>query len=61
MKPIRLVDLSKLPIPTILKVPTIKWNLNKIVLILFTLFTIFFLYNCKYGIFKINNYPFAYI
>ena len=32
-----------------------KWSLNKIVLILFVLFTIFFLYNCKYGIFKWNN------
>ena len=29
-----------------------KFSLNKIVLILFTIFTIFFLYNCKYGIFK---------
>jgi hypothetical protein len=29
-----------------------KLNLNKILLILFILFTIFFLYNCKNGIFK---------
>ena len=29
-----------------------KFSLNKILLILFTIFTIFFLYNCKYGIFK---------
>ena len=68
MKPIRLVDLSKFSnVPTIVPKVLIKWNLNKIVLIVFTLFTIFFLYNCKYGIFKINrqnavnNYPLAYI
>jgi uncharacterized integral membrane protein len=30
----------------------IKWNLNKILLILFVLFLIFFLYNCKYGMFR---------
>ena len=53
MKPM-LVDLSKIPVQNIVKVP-IKWNLNKIVLLLFTIFTIFFLYNCKYGIFKINR------
>ena len=29
-----------------------KWNLNKILLILFVLFLIFFLYNCKYGMFR---------
>jgi hypothetical protein len=29
-----------------------KFNLNKILLISFILFTIFFLYNCKNGIFK---------
>ena len=29
-----------------------KINLNIILLILFVLFTIFFLYNCKYGFFK---------
>ena len=29
-----------------------KWNLNKILLILFVLFMIFFLYNCKYGMFQ---------
>ena len=32
-----------------------KWSLNKIVLTAFIIFTIFFLYNCKYGIFKWNN------
>jgi hypothetical protein len=30
----------------------LKINLNIILLILFVLFTIFFLYNCKYGFFK---------
>ena len=57
---INLVDLSKYP--DLLKIqkqpfsPTLKkWSLNKIVLIAFVLFTIFFLYNCKYGIFKWNN------
>ena len=29
-----------------------KWNLNKILLISFFVFLIFFLYNCKYGMFK---------
>ena len=39
----------------------VKWNLNKIILILFGLFLIFFLYNCKYGIFKyIENDPVPY-
>ena len=59
---INLVDLSKYP--NFLKlqkqnfevVSTVKkWSLNKIVLTIFVLFTIFFLYNCKYGIFKWNN------
>jgi hypothetical protein len=57
---INLVDLSKYP--NFLKLqnqsfsPNLKkWSLNKIVLIAFVLFTIFFLYNCKYGIFKWNN------
>ena len=40
-----------------------KWNLNKILFISFIVFTIFFLYNCKYGIFKStethNVYPFS--
>ena len=29
-----------------------KWNLNIILIVLFIVFSIFFLYNCKYGIFK---------
>ncbi len=40
---------------------TKKWNLNKILLILFVLFMIFFLYNCKYGIFQIDNLPEPYL
>ena len=35
-----------------IEITKIKFSLNKIILILFTIFTIFFLYNCKYGIFK---------
>jgi hypothetical protein len=57
---INLVDLSKYPNFTKLQNQSFspnlkKWSLNKIVLIAFVLFTIFFLYNCKYGIFKWNN------
>lgn len=29
-----------------------KWSINKILLVGFAIFTIFFLYNCRYGIFK---------
>jgi len=36
-----------------------KLNLNKILLILFIIFTIFFLYNCKYGE-SIENMPVPY-
>ena len=36
-----------------IKVP-VKWNLNIILIISFILFLAFFLYNCKYGCFKIN-------
>ena len=32
----------------------VKWNLNIILIIGFILFLAFFLYNCKYGCFKIN-------
>ena len=32
-----------------------KWNLNKILLILFAIFLIFFFYNCKYGMFKASE------
>jgi len=55
----RLVDLSKLPkvIPVIKK----KFNLNKWVLIVFVIFTVFFLFNCRYGIFKCNENNFVLI
>ena len=49
-----------LPLPPKSKV-TVKWNLNKILLVLFVLFMIFFLYNCKYGMFKsISTEPIPY-
>jgi hypothetical protein len=38
-----------------------KITLNMVLIVLFILFTSFFLYNCKYGYFKaeeINIYPF---
>jgi hypothetical protein len=40
------------------KVPiNINWNLvfNLVVLFIFLIFTVFFLYNCKYGIFKVKT------
>ena len=42
--------LPEIKLPEIKKLK--KWNLNKILLICFFIFTIFFLYNCKYGMFK---------
>jgi len=58
---IKLVDLSKFSnFNNKLKLPKKKWNLNKILLISFLIFSIFFLYNCKYGIFKSNNDKLAY-
>ena len=36
-----------------------KWNLNKILLILFAIFLVFFLYNCKYGMFKAEDVEFV--
>ena len=42
---------TKIPIQ-ILEPTTFKWDLNIILIVLFIVFTIFFLYNCKYGIFK---------
>ena len=55
----RLVDLSKLPkvIPVIKK----KFNLNKWILIVFVVFSVFFLFNCRYGIFKCNENNFVLI
>ena len=62
----KLVDISKYPnLKIIPEKPSFfsarkKWNLNKILLSGFILFTIFFLYNCKYGFFKVNVSPVAY-
>jgi hypothetical protein len=49
----KLVDLTKfnIPLPKT-SLTKKKWNLNKILLLGFLIFTVFFLYNCKYGIFK---------
>ena len=67
----KLVDLTKFKNVNVngnvISIVKKKWNLNKILLIGFTIFTIFFLYNCKYGFFKsnrqnaVNNFPLAYI
>ena len=43
--------LKKLKTPQVPK----KWNLNVIILVLFVVFFIFFAYNCKYGMFKIED------
>ena len=41
--------------------PDVKWNLNWILILFFILFGIFFLYNCKYGMFKaIDIEPYAF-
>ena len=60
----RLVDLSKYPSLSssnfnsnfnFVKYPKPKikwWSINKILLVGFLVFSIFFLWNCKYGIFK---------
>ena len=57
----RLVDLSKYNNIFVERQPNInpfklkKFNLNKILLIGFILFSIFFLYNCRYGIFRYDT------
>ena len=43
--------LKKLKTPQVPK----KWNFNVIILVLFVVFFIFFAYNCKYGMFKIED------
>ncbi len=49
----KLTELTEIKIPIQIPEPkTLKWNLNIILIVLFIVFTIFFLYNCKYGIFK---------
>jgi|LakMenE18May11ns_1017448.scaffolds.fasta_scaffold6634476_1 hypothetical protein len=59
----KLVNLENFILPEIPTTTNIKkWNLNKILLILFVLFMIFFLYNCKYGMFQsMENIPEPYI
>ena len=52
----KLVDLSKFNLNSSSSLPTKKWNLNKILLIGFLIFSIFFLYNCKYGIISSLNF-----
>ena len=57
----RLVDPDnfKIIVPTV-KIKK-KWNLNKILLVVFILFMVFFLYSCKRGMFKnIENEPIPY-
>lgn len=51
----KLVDPLKFQVPEKISLPKKKLNLNKILLIGFIIFSIFFLYNCKYGIFKYNQ------
>ena len=61
----RLVDLSKYKsnvknnnfnnLNSLITKPKIKWNLNKVLLFGFLLFSIFFLWNCKYGLFKVKE------
>jgi len=58
----KLVNLENFVVPEIITTTPKKWNLNKILLILFVLFMIFFLYNCKYGMFKtMEDIPEPYI
>ena len=47
----RLVDPGRFIIKDIPK-QNVKLSLNKTILILFCIFMIFFLWNCKYGIFR---------
>ena len=44
----------KIPKEVTNEVP-VKWNLNVILIIFFILFLAFFLYNCKYGCFKVDS------
>ena len=48
----KLVNAENFVLPEVTVNTPKKWNLNKILLILFVLFMIFFLYNCKYGMFR---------
>lgn len=43
--------------PLVILSPAIKnklLNINTIILFIFVIFSVFFLYNCKYGIFKVE-------
>jgi len=52
----------KVPEPKIpVHLPSKKINLNGILLILFILFTVFFLYNCKYSTFSEEPVPYSLI
>ena len=62
----RLVDLSKYKssnlnnnnfknLSNLITKPKVKWNLNKILLVGFLVFSIFFLWNCKYGLFRVKE------
>lgn len=54
----QLVDIAKLKSNTLTPNDNVffkkkkKWSINKILLVGFLIFTVFFLYNCRYGIFK---------
>ena len=61
MQTINLVDHSKYPEiakkinDSFFFIKKDKWNINKILLVGFIIFTIFFLYNCRYGIFRYDK------
>jgi hypothetical protein len=51
----------KKPIKLIKEIKEVKWSLNGVILICFVVFLIFFLYNCKYGMFKtVDLEPYAF-
>jgi hypothetical protein len=59
----RLTDIANIP-KKLIETPKkfIKWNLNMTLIIFFVCFMAFFLYNCKYGMFRSIDqdvYPFS--
>lgn len=57
----QLVDISKFKLkPTAPIVKKRKWNINKILLIGFAIFSVFFLYNTRYGIFRQKEFVVPY-
>ncbi len=50
----QLTNLTKQPVQPVLYKKR-KWNINKILLVGFLIFTIFFLYNCRYGMFRVKQ------